>query len=138
MGWPLWWVFWVWIVLQEEVKYTLGQWAVGISWLGQWTFGVFLFLPFYYPPQPTLGRFLLSLPMDRQQHHYMRIQNFIPVAALNKAPPPWCQSRTLILDFLPLDDQVDWQALKWSIAGCPISAPFHFEVHQFSCLYCFP
>ena len=56
-------------MVQVKAEYTLGQWAVGISWLGQWTFGAFLFLSFHYPPQPTLGRFLLSSPMDRQQHH---------------------------------------------------------------------
>ena len=38
----------------------------------------------------------------------------------------------------PLLDQAIGQALKWSTAGCPISAPFHLEVHQFSCLHCFP
>ena len=57
------------------------------------------------------------------------------------APPLWCQSGTLLLDFLPLDEHVaDWQALKLStkgcqianqfhLAGCQISDPLHFEAH---------
>ena len=81
--------------------------------------------------------------MGRQQHQCLRIQNFLPsllVAAVDTAPPPWRHSGTLPLDFLPLDEHVDWQALKlistgcqiydqFHFAGCQISDPFHFEVH---------
>ena len=60
-----------------------------------------------------------------------------PEAAVEPAQPKLFQSSTLPPDS-PLIDQAVGQALKWSTAGCPISAPFHFEVHQFSCLHCFP
>ena len=60
----------MWIVLQEEVEYTLGQWrgllAVGIWCLGQWQWGSILWelveghsfwarplLLFHCPPQST-------------------------------------------------------------------------------------
>ena len=50
--------------------YILGQervlLAVGCLWLGQWTFGAFLFLPLHYPPQSAWGGFFFLLPMDRQ------------------------------------------------------------------------
>ena len=87
------------------------------------------------------GRLLPSSPMDRQQHQCLRIQNFLPgllVAAVDTAPPPWCHLGTLPLDSLSLDEHVDRQALKLISAGCQISTPFHFEVHQFSCPQCFP
>ena len=68
--------------------YTLGQervlLAVGYLLLGQWTFGAFLFLPFHYPPQSALGRFLL-------------FDVYI-------APPLWCQLDTLSLGSLPLGE----------------------------------
>ena len=138
MGGPLWWVlqgFWVGIGLQAG--YILGQervlLAVGCSWLGQWTFGAFLFLPFHYPPQSTLGRFLLSSPMDRQQHQCLRIQNFLPgllVATVDMAPPPWCRLGTLPLYSLPLDDQAAGQALKLNTASYQFSYQFHFEAHR--------
>ena len=98
-----------------QAGYILGQervlLAVGCLWLGQWTFGAFLFFPFHYPPQSALGRFLLSSPMDRQQHQCLRVQNFLLgllVAAIDTAPPPWFHFDTLPLDFLPLDEQADW------------------------------
>ena len=79
------------VVLQAG--YTLGQQRVllevGCLWLGQWTFGALLFLPFHYPPQSALGRFLFF--------------------AVYIAPPLWCQSGTLLLDSLPLSEHAaDW------------------------------
>ena len=50
-------------MVQVKAEYTLGQWAVGISWLGQWTFGAFLFLPFHYFPHSTREEFLLLFSM---------------------------------------------------------------------------
>ena len=94
----------VWPLLQQQEQvlqvkvvlqagYTLGQervlLVVGCLLLGQWTFGAFLFLPFHYPPQSTLGRFL--------------------VFAIYIASPLWCQSGTLLLGSLPLGEHaVDW------------------------------
>ena len=34
------------------------------------------------------------------------------MAAIDIAPPPWCHLGTLPLDSLPLDEPIDWQALK--------------------------
>ena len=73
MGWPLWWV------LQ----------AVGCLWLRQWTSEALPFLPFHYPLQSALGRFLLF--------------------AVYIASPLWCQSDTLLLDSLPLGEH----AAEW-------------------------
>ena len=73
MGWPLWWV------LQ----------AVDCLWHRQWTFGALPFIPFHYPLQSALGRFLLFV--------------------VYIAPPLWCQSDTLIFDSLPLGEHAaDW------------------------------
>ena len=76
-----------------QAWYTLGQervlLEVGCLLPGQWTFMAFLFLPFHYPPQSTLGRFLLF--------------------AVYIAPPLWCQSGTLLLGSLPLSEHAaDW------------------------------
>ena len=63
--------------------------AVGCLLLGQWTFRDLLFLPFHYPPQSALGRFLLFV--------------------VYITPPLWCQSGTLLLDSLPLcGHAADW------------------------------
>ena len=133
MGWALWWVLQGFCVgIGMQAGYTLGQWAVGISWLGQWTFGAFLFLPFHYPPQSTKQ---CGFPMDKQWHQYLRVPI---IGAADTTPPPWCHLGTLPLDSLPLDDQDAGQALKLNTASCQVYAPFHFEVHQFSCLHCFP
>ena len=81
--------------------------------------------------------------MGRQQHQCLRIQNFLPgllIAAVDTAPPPWCYSGTLPLDYLPLDEHVLGQALKlisagcqiydqFHIAGCQIFDQFHFKAH---------
>ena len=71
-----------------QAWYTLGQervlLAAGYLLLGQWTFEAFLFLPFHYPPQSALGRFLLF--------------------AVYIAPPLWCQLGTLSLGSLPLGE----------------------------------
>ena len=72
--------------------------------------------------------------MDRQWHQYLRIPIIV---AADTAPPPWCHLGTLPLDSLHLDDHAAGQALKLNTASCQIYAPFHFEVHQFSCLHCF-
>ena len=74
--------------------------------------------------------------MDRQWHQYLRIQI---IAAVDTAPPPWCNLGTLPLDSLPFDEHVDWQALKFifagqisdqfHFAGCQIFDQFHFEAH---------
>ena len=59
---------------------------------------------------------------------------------VDTAPPPWCHLGTLPLDSLPLDEHVDWQALKlistgcqifdqFHFAGCQIFYQFHFEAH---------
>ena len=76
-----------------QAWYTLGQervlLAVGYLLLGQWTFGVFLFLPFHYPPQSALGRFILS--------------------DVYIAPLLWCQAGTLLMGSLPLGEHAtDW------------------------------
>ena len=126
------------VVLTGRVYTRLGEGASGSGLFMALAvdFWAFLFLPFHYPPLSALGRFLLSSPMDKQQHKYMRIQI---TPAVDTAPPPWCHSSTLLLDFLPLNEHVtDWQALKWSTAGCQIYAPFHFEVHQFFGSECSP
>ena len=48
--------------------------------------------------------------------------------AIDNAPPPWCQSSTLLLDFPPLDEHVAyWQALNLNTASCQISNQYHFE-----------
>ena len=49
------------------------------------------------------------------------------IAAVDTAPPPWRHSGTLSHDSLPLDEHVDWQALKLISAGCQIFDQFHFE-----------
>ena len=76
-----------------QAWYTLGQervlLEVGYFLIGQWTFGAFLFLPFHYPPQSSLGRFLLFV--------------------VYIAPPLWCQSGTLLLSSVPLSEHAaDW------------------------------
>ena len=91
MGWPFQWVLQGLVVLQAG--YTLAKervlLAVGCWWLGQWTFRALLFLPFHYPPQSGLGRFLLF--------------------AVYIAPLLLCQSDTLLLDSLPLGEHAtDW------------------------------
>ena len=43
------------------------------------------------------------------------------MAGVDTAPPPWCNLGTL-----PLDEPVDWQALKLISAGCQIYDQFHF------------
>ena len=46
------------------------------------------------------------------------------------ASPLWCQSGTLPLDSVPLDEHVvDWQALKLNIVECQFSHQGHFEAH---------
>ena len=92
-------------------------------------------LLFHCLPYSTREGFLHSSLMDKQQHKYLRIQM---TPAVDTAPPPWCQSNTLPLNSLPLDDHAIGQALKLNTASCQIYAPFHFEVHQFSCPHCFP
>ena len=133
-GWPYWWVLQRLVAVQVKAEYTLGQWrgllAVGISWHGQWAFRLSLLLPFHYPPQSTLGRLLLSYPMDRQQYQCLRNQNFLPVAAIDTAPPPWFHLGTFPIDSLPLDDQAAGQDLKLNNASCQFSYPFHFEAHR--------
>ena len=113
-------------------------------------FGGLLLLPFHYLPQSTMGRLLLSFPMDKQRHQCLRIQitlqniqqislSALLVDVVDNAPPPWCQSGTLPLDSLPLGKHVaDWQASKLISTGCQISDQFRFEVHQFSYPHCFP
>ena len=56
-------------------------------------------------------------------------------AAIESAHPKCCQSGTLPLDFLLLDEHVaDWQALKLSTAGCQISDQFRSRTHPIPCL----
>ena len=75
--------------------------------------------------------------MDRQWHQYLRI---LIIVVVDTAPPPWCHLGTLPLDSFPLDEHVDWQALKFISAsfqiydqfhftGCQIFYQFHFEAH---------
>ena len=66
--------------------------------------------------------------MDRQWYQYLRIPIIVVV---DTAPPPWCHLDTLHLDSLPLDEHVDWQALKLIFAGCQISYQFNFAGCQF-------
>ena len=116
------------VVLQAGYTLGLGQERAGVNY----AFGALPLHPFHYSPQSTLGRFLLSFPIDRQQHQCMRIQNFLPsllVAAVDTASPPWCHPGTLPLDFLPLDDHVAGQALKLISTGCQVYDQFHFEAH---------
>ena len=70
MGWPLWWV----------------PQAVGCLCLGHLTSEALPFLPFHYPLQSVLGRFLLF--------------------SVYIARPLWCQLDTLLLDSLPLGEHV--------------------------------
>ena len=75
--------------------------------------------------------------MDRQWHQHLKI----PImAAVDTAPPSWCHLGTLPLDSLPLDEPVDWKALKlistscqiydqFHFAGCQIVDQFHFAAH---------
>ena len=85
-------------------------WSVGSGHFMAWAVDVwdFSISSFPLPASANIREVLLSSLMDRQQHHYLRIQNFLPVAAVDRAPPPWCQSRTLLLDFLLLDEQDYW------------------------------
>ena len=62
----------------------------------------------------------------------MRIQNFLPVAAEDTAPPPWCHLGPFPLDSLPLDDEAAGQALKLNIASCQFYYSFQFEAHRIS------
>ena len=62
-------------------------------------------------PQSTTGGLHPSSPISRQQHQFLRIQNFLPglvVAAVDTAPLLWCHLGTLPLDSLPLAEQADW------------------------------
>ena len=60
---------------------------------------------------------------------------WVVLFAVHIAPPLWCQSCTLLLDFPPLDEHVaDWQALKLNTPGCQIYDPIHFEAHLIPCL----
>ena len=59
--------------------------------------------------------------MGRQQHQCLKIPI---IAVVDTAPLPWSHLGTL-----PLDEPVDWQALKLISAGCQISDQFHFEAH---------
>ena len=125
MGWPFQWVLQGLVVLQPRYTLDLGQERAGVNY----AFGALPVHPFHYSTLSALGRFLLSLPMDRQQHQCLRIQNFLPgllVAAVDTAPPPWCHLSTLPLNFLPLDEHVAGQALKLISAGCQIYDQFHF------------
>ena len=106
--------------MQVKAVYRLSQQGAGVNC----ALGVLPLLS-----QSTKGRLLPSSPMDRQQHQCLRIQNFLPgllVAAVDTAPPPWCHSGTLPLDFLPLDEHVAGQALKLISTGCQIYDKFHF------------
>ena len=86
-------------------------------------------LPFHCLPYSTKEGFLHSSPMDKQQHKYLRIQM---TPAVDTAPPPWCQSSTLPLYSLPLDDHAAGQALKLNTASCQFYDQFHFEAHLIS------
>ena len=125
--------------------------AVGYWWLGQWAFGALPLLPFHYLPHSTREGFLLFSSMAHRRHlilghpavpqKLLLVPLSIPLgaAAVKLVHPKWCQSGTLPLDSLPLDEHAaDWQALKWSAIGCQTYDQFHFEVHQLSCLHCFP
>ena len=103
----------------QWVVFGLGSGTM-IQIYGDWLKDKLLELLPYCPSQSTLGS---SFPMDRQWHQYLRIPI---IAAADTAPPPWCQLGTLPLDSLPLDEHVDWQALKLISAGCQISYQFHF------------
>ena len=110
-------------MMQGLVVYTLSHYGARVIY----ALGVLPLLPLHCFPYSTRGGFLLSSPMDKQQHKYMRIQI---TPAVDTAPPPWCQSSTLLLDFPPLDEHVaDWQALKLNTPGCQIYDPIHFEAH---------
>ena len=100
MMWPFQWVFQGLVVLQAGYTPGLGQERAGLNYV----LGVLPLLPLHCLPYSTRGGFLLSSPMDKQQHKYMRIQM---TPAIDTAPPPWCYSSTLLLDFLPLDEHVD-------------------------------
>ena len=65
--------------------------------------GVLPLLPFHCLPYSTKEGFLLSSPMDKQQHKYLRIQM---TPTVDTAPPPWCHSSTLPLNSLPFDEHV--------------------------------
>ena len=101
-----------------------GQERAGVNY----ALGVLPLLPLHCLPYSTMGGFLLSSPMDKHKHKYMRIQ----ITSAVDTAPPWCHSSTLLLDFLPLDEHVaDWQALKLKTASCQISDQFHFAGCQF-------
>ena len=58
-------------------------------------------------PQSATGGLLPSSLIGRQQHQCLRIQNFLLsllVVVVDTAPPPWCQSDTLLLGSLPLGE----------------------------------
>ena len=57
--------------------------------------------------------------MDKKWHQYPRIPI---IAAVDTAPPPWCHLGTP----LPIDEHVDWHALKLISVCCQISDQFHF------------
>ena len=64
------------------------------------------------------------------QEELLLIQLSIPPeAAVESALQKLFKSSTHPLDFLPLDDQAVWQALKLNIVGCQLADPLHFETH---------
>ena len=63
------------------------------------------------------------------------------IATIDTAPPPWCHLGALPLFSLPLDEHVDWQALKlisagfqiydqFLFTGCQNFDQFHFVAHR--------
>ena len=83
IGWPFQWVLQGLVVLQAGYTLGLGQERAGVIY----ALSMLPLLPLHYLPYSTRGGFLLSSPMDKQQHKYMRIQ-ITPI--VDTAPPPWC------------------------------------------------
>ena len=105
------------------------QWVVGglgngtrIQFYGKWikNFEALPLLPFHYPLRSRMGRLLHPFLMDKKQRKYLRIKitlqkilkkslSSLLVAAVYNASPLWCQSGSLPLNSLPLDEHAaDW------------------------------
>ena len=93
---------------------------MGCWWLGQRAFGALPLLPFHCLPYSTREGFLLFSSMAHRWHlilghsavpqKLLLVPFSIPLEATAVKPghPKWCQSGTLPLDSLPLDERVDW------------------------------
>ena len=84
--------------------------GVGSMYIGSglfWGWAVALGSPSSFPLPSSINKAVISSSFSRGQIA-AQVYEIQITPTVDTDPPPWCQSSTLLLDFLPLDEQANW------------------------------